>query len=298
MSLKSWRGSQVCTTNAGSQATILGSSSTPRPNPPCPSGYHACGQGTYDANYATCAPDSETGLPWPTAASPTGCPLTYLGSNSTVSNTADLTAAKFGTNQVRSTPFAATGGMIFAAAGLDLVKGLPVVELTTAFVDLKNFKGPCFADATNVGLFTASDQGAYAGAGDAQDNKYHSACTTQDKRWMDFDTYSEASLLQENFKASAVCTGMTVLEIQNSDYFASNIKCTNSAAKTGQKCLSTSWSGASTVACGSDVTCQMTFYQSQCGQLYSHATANSASKSVGMFYRNQMYWKSGEIGEI
>jgi hypothetical protein len=187
VSLSSWKNSKVCFKRGGTAANPS------RPVPPCSSGYHACGTGTYDANRAVCEPDAETETPWPTSSSSTGCPLTLLTSDDSMAAawpSASLSGLSFGANQLSKTFFGQTytGTNVYAAAGSDVVSmQLPIVDLTVAFIQNAP-EGPCFG-------IKAQDETMYNGPSSLSGlNNYPSSCRETDKRWVQYDQVSESDL--------------------------------------------------------------------------------------------------------
>lgn len=301
VTLNAWKGMTYCfqTDKSQASATFPGEwgKGNVRPTPGCPSGYHACGNGTYDNDMATCAPDAETNFPWPHALSTRGCPLSLL-STTPVEPSAIVT---------RYTPQQTIGAFVgtsvsgvkyyqqsfYAAAGADVVAQLPIVELTPAFYP------PCFSSDNFVG--------AYNGTSDViKGQVYPNDCEKgADPRWNVWDTIDESDLLYENFFLTAECkqamidANLTKAQLVSSqfspDYFTSSIKCGTSVPGTTIPAqFACSPSGDSTKVCDSnDVVCQNTFYQSECGAyLYYAKKAAADAKKVKLYSRSEVFWAS------
>ena len=280
VSLSSWKGSKICFSKQGSApAASLKGSGTLRPMPEtgkaCPSSFHICGSGTYDSSMATCAPNSETDLPWPTSSSTTGCPLTFVSSTNSLS-AAGAASATFSVQQ--QVGFFTGNGfdptyqnqMVYRAAGSDVVAmSLPIVALSPAFVQ----------NAPSGLCYKGNDESSYAGTTSlwSTSNSYPGKCDQTDPRWKQFDTISETNLLWENFAQHADCLalGLSVAQLQDTspggtspDYFASGKKCGTTFTAISGTTTTTfpcqNAAGDANKACGaSDTVCQDTFYQSK-----------------------------------
>ena len=298
VSLAKWKGASLCFSRTGSV-----SGSTSRPLPPCSSGYHACGTGTYDADRAVCAPDTETSLKWPTSAASTGCPLTILTTDKSISNSvwdssvasSSFTSGSSSAYQVGTFPGDPSGNYInegiYAAAGSDVVKKqLPIVELISAFAQNGN-NGPCYK---------GNDMRAFGGKSSASGkNLYPASCKTVDTRWVQYDTMSDSELLYENFALQSSCSSLSLSAadltstVNSPDYFTSGIKCGVPNPNAGGNgltypCNNGGNSGASCDA--GDSRCFDAFFQSACGRLIHFAKSSNANKKVGLFYRNEIFW--------
>lgn len=242
----------------------------------CPALFHKCGSsnGTYSSDRSQCVPDSLG----------SGCPLTWLGSDYFFSQTRQKTTKIVTSGNTPPKMAYKSGAILYKQEQrLQLVKlQLPIIDLAFSIQQNGGDRGPCYKGASQS-AYVAEETGLPT---------LPAACTSVDARWVPLELYPEQDLLGENFiyaghKNTRCSSYSTLVAASEADYFKTGLKCNNSAITDDLKCES---GISSNVACdNNDVLCHDTYYQSRCGRV-AH-TALSATKKVGIYMRQQTYWK-------
>lgn len=307
IALDSWRGSRICLQRGG-QAVFTEEADgkvVTRPNPDpqiphqCPDGYRRCGRTSMDGWRATCTPKG------------TSCPVTLLASESVFPyyGPPALLLSMFERYQ-SSRAWLQYGdkseNLYMAESSLVVSKQLPLVEFMVSFLHPEDtahpFLGPCNEDTPLVDNLQGSYKGtaAYAGANATRiDFQYPPVCTANglnlDSRWRPVDVQSEGDLLLDNLRNSPECVGLPVGDLRaalDTNYWKSGAQCTtNPLAPVAMQC---SAGITAAMACGAeDTVCRNAVYQSRCGRLVNafHATKAAPQMKVGLFTRNEIYWK-------
>ena len=313
MQLDSWRGTKICLERGG-QAVFSENwdgSVVTRPNPAteiphqCPDGYRRCGRTSMDDWRATCTLAEDE------------CPVTLLASQAAFPyyGDADQLSVLFAANQASRAdlPFlqqtAAQEALSLAESSLVVSRQLPLVEFTTAFMHPGSdypFLGPCNQNVPvhdNIQA-TYTAQATYASASPADINfQRPGTCeatgSVLDSRWKPYDTQTESAVFQDNFLSSAECTGLPGGDLNaafSTNYFSSGTRCTTySGAPVAMQCES--GVTGEEVCAANDPVCESKFYQSRCGRLINvlqaslDAEASNAAPKIGLFARNEIYWK-------
>jgi len=261
----------------------------------CPTGYHNCGQGTYDLTRSVCEPDVKL----PNPQDPQPCPLNWLGSTATISlfgvtdaSTLTATSTGFTPEPTQVTNNFTVPTVIYGQVGMTnmIKKQLPIVELQMDFKQSGD-QGPCYT--------FNSDQNSYASSFSLSSTtggmtpSYPSKCSESDPRWMPFDINIESSYLQENFKTYTACANIPSTGY-NPDYFSTPNNPCDPLATTGYKQCVGIYTYQGSVArptiseCNGDKLCLTANYQSKCGFLM--ASAKASTNTMGLYMRSQIYW--------
>ncbi len=317
MDLMTWDGQQICYKTSFDNAF-----DTPYPDEDtgaCPSGYHNCNNGgTYDNTGAICVADS---------FGSTACPLTWIGSDDTITQFTGASTSDFTTDTTPESPDAPT---IRTATATTTMRGstyyiyqqygsttvsskvgvdndwlpLPIVEWSVDWMQNGDeMYGPCYGQGqTNFvsSLFTASsDQDEYGGeasmssTGEITPDR-PSSCSKIDKRWRALEFYDEDGLFEYNagYNIDPSFSGPCESSPTTNYNYLSTGSCT---AGTGTTCVGSNKGGSSTVpgstactACGSDSLCRAAYCQSTCGQYQAYA---GKSTNIGLMMRTQILWK-------
>jgi hypothetical protein len=321
MDLMTWDGQQICY-----KTSFANAFDTPYPDADtgaCETGYHNCNNGgTYDDTGAVCVADS---------FGANACPLTWIGSDDTITQYSGASTSDFTTDATPETPDAPTirtatadttmrGSTFYIyqqygsttvtnkiGTATDGYLALPVVEWSVDWMQNgDNMYGPCYGQGqTNFfsSLFTASsDQDEYAGdvsmtsSGEIRPSR-PSSCSKIDKRWRSLEFYDEDSLFKYNMRynidTSFVGPCEPVASGSESSYnFLTSGACSSG---TGTACVGSN-KGSSTTVPGSTA-CTACGSDALCRAAYCQSTCgqywayDGKTTNIGLMARTQILWK-------
>ena len=303
MPLDAWRGTKICLVRGG-QPVIKESadgSLWTRPNPAeaiphqCPEGYRRCGRTTMDDWRATCTPSNDL------------CPLTLLASENVFPNYGSASVMKALFEKHKSSRSWLeykdhSANLYLAESSLVVSQQLPLVDFMVAFMhpeeQLHPYLGPCNEDIElNKNLQTNyGGVGTYASVNASSiEYKYPPMCSENplDSRWKAFDFQLESDVLMENIWNSPECQGIPK-DDQNAalktNYWVSGIRCSH--APNAPIAVQCSGGITADMTCANnDIICQNSVYQSRCGRVINAFRQSSKQLKVGLFTRNQIFWK-------